>query len=115
MQIMQQIGLALALTSRGGEAIKRAVAAAGMGSDGGGLRITAHSGRKGLKYRFQIEAQPTDTDYVVEQHGVRVYVDPFTAQHLDGGCVDFVATGTEEFFTLTPPRASAHREPKLVA
>ena len=115
MQIMQQIGLALMLTSRGGDAIKRAVAAAGMGSDGGGLRITAHSGRKGLKYRFQIEAQPTDTDYVVEQHGVRVYVDPFTAQHLDGGCVDFVATGTEEFFTLTPPRANAHREPKLVA
>ena len=115
MAIMQQIGLALGLTPRGGEAIKRAVAAAGMGADGGGLRITAHSGRKGLKYRFQIEAQPTDTDYVVEQHGVRVYVDPFTAQHLDGGSVDFVATGQEEYFTLTPPRASAHREPKLVA
>jgi iron-sulfur cluster assembly protein len=115
MLVMQQIGMVLGLTPRGGDAIRRAVAAAGFGADGGGLRITAHTGRKGIKFRFQVEAQPTDTDYVVEQHGVRVYVDPFSAQHLDGGSVDFVANGSEEFFTLTPPRTGAHREPQLVA
>ena len=35
------------------------------------------------------EPNSRETDLVVEQHGVRVYVDPFTAQHLDGSAIDF--------------------------
>jgi iron-sulfur cluster assembly protein len=113
--IMQQIGVALTLTPRSCQAIRRAVSAAGFGGDGGGLRISAHRGRDGTKYRFTIEPQPTDSDYVVEQHGARVYVDPFSAQHLDGGAVDFVAAGEDHVFTLTPPRLGARWQPKLVA
>jgi iron-sulfur cluster assembly protein len=114
VHIMQQLGLSLTLTPRSGEAILRAVAAAGMGADGGGLRITARNGRRGREYRFSVEAQPAETDYVVEQHGARVYVDPFSAQDLDGGAVDYVAAGEEYVFTLTPPRLTS-RVPKLVA
>jgi iron-sulfur cluster assembly protein len=113
--IMQQIGVALTLTPRSCQAIQRAISAAGFGGDGGGLRISAHRGRDGMKYRFTVEAQATESDYVVEQHGARVYVDPFSAQHLDGGAVDFVATGDEQVFTLTPPRMSTRWQPKLVA
>jgi iron-sulfur cluster assembly accessory protein len=115
MMIMQQIGLVLTLTPRSGVAIQRAVSAAGFGGDGGGLRISAHHGRQGMQYQFTIEAQPTETDYVVEQHGARVYIDPFSAQHLDGGSVDYMATGGDYTFTLTSPRASSRRQPRLVA
>jgi|SRR5579862_4635896 len=113
--IMQHIGVALSLTPRSCQAIQRAVAAAGFGHDGGGLRISAHRGREGMNYRFTVEAQATESDCVIEQHGARVYVDPFSAPHLDGGAVDFVANGEEQVFTLTPPRQSSRWQPRLVA
>jgi iron-sulfur cluster assembly protein len=112
--IMQQLALSLTLTPRSCEAIQRAVSAAGLGAVGGGLRITARLGRKGREYGFAVEAQPADADYVVEQFGARIYVDPFSAQDLDGGSIDYVAAGEDYVFTLTPPRTSA-RSPKLVA
>lgn len=112
---MQQFAVALALTPRSCEAIHRAVQSAGFGGEGGGLRITAHRGRSGMKYRFTIEAQASETDYVIENNGARVYVDPFSAPHLDGGSVDFVATGDDYAFALTPPRSTARWQPRLVA
>ena len=63
---------------------------------------------------FAVEAQPAETDYVVERQGARVYVDPFSAQDVDGGTIDYVPAGESHVFTLTPPRSSA-RAPKLVA
>lgn len=112
---MQQIGVALTLTPRSSEAIQRAVSAAGFAGEGGGLRISAHQGRKGMKYRFTVEPQAAETDYVVEQYGARVYVDPFSAPHLDGSSVDFVAAGDEHVFALTPPRSPSRWQPRLVA
>jgi len=44
-----------------------------------------------------------------------VFVDPFSAEHLDGGAVDFVATGGDHAFTLTPPRQVGRWHPDLVA
>jgi iron-sulfur cluster assembly protein len=115
MIIMQQLALTLTLSPRSGAAITRAVASAGFGGDGGGLRISAHHGRKGIRYQFSIDAQPTESDYVVEQHGARIYIDPFSAPHLDGGSVDYVAAGADCAFTLTPPKANSRWQPRLVA
>jgi iron-sulfur cluster assembly protein len=113
--IMQQFAVSLALTPRSCEAIQRAVQAAGFGGEGGGLRISAHRGRSGMQYRFAVEAQASETDYVIEHYGARVYVDPFSAPHLDGGSVDFVANGDDYAFALTPPRSPARWQPRLVA
>jgi iron-sulfur cluster assembly protein len=113
--IMQQLAVALTLTPRSCEAIQRAVQAAGFSSEGGGLRITAHRGRNGMQYRFTVEAQPNETDYVIQRYGARVYVDPFSAPHLDGGSVDFVASGDDYAFALTPPRWTKRSQPRLVA
>jgi iron-sulfur cluster assembly protein len=113
--IMQHFAVTLALTPRSCEAIKHALSAAGLGGEGGGLRISAHRGRDGVEYRFGVEAQAAETDYVIEQHGARVYVDPFSAPLLDGGSVDFVPAGTEQVFALTPPRSAARWQPRLVA
>ncbi len=116
MPIMQRLALSLTLTPRSCAAIQKTVAAAGLGGDGGGLRIAVRHRRKGggTQYRFAVEAQPAETDYVVERQGARVYVDPFSAQDVDGGTIDYVPAGENHMFTLTPPRSSA-RAPKLVA
>lgn len=114
MPIMQRLALSLTLTPRSCAAIQKTVAAAGMGAEGGGLRIAARHRRKRMEYLFAVEAQPAETDYVVERHGARVYVDPFSAQDVDGGTIDYVPAGEEHVFILTPPRSSA-RAPRLVA
>jgi iron-sulfur cluster assembly protein len=89
MQINQQIGVVLALSASTGMAVRRALDLAGMSAESGGMRITARPTRSGYDYQFSVEPNSRETDLVVEQHGVRVYVDPFTAQHLDGSAIDF--------------------------
>lgn len=109
MQIMQQLGVAVALSPSTGIAVRRALSLAGVPVEVGGLRISARQSEPGkeCQYRFTIEEQANETDYVVQQHGVRVYVDPFSAQHLNGSFVDYEESADgddgEAMFTVTPP------------
>lgn len=112
--IPQQLGVALGMTARCGAGIRRALVSAGLGTEGGGLRITAQHGKNGTEFKFTVEAQPDDGDYVIEQHGARVYVDPFSAADLDGGAIDFVPAGDDHVFSLTAPKAGS-RGTRLVA
>jgi Fe-S cluster assembly iron-binding protein IscA len=110
MQIMQGLGVAIALSPSTGDAVRRALALAGMSADVGGLRIVARRSEPGgeCQYRFTIEEQPNETDYVVQQHGVRVYVDAFSAQHVNGSTIDYEESvdgeDGEAMFTVTPAR-----------
>lgn len=73
-----------------------------------GLRISVSGGGcSGLQYEMALEASPAADDVVVEQNGVKVFVDPASAQLLNGVTVDFVDTLDETGFTFTNPNASA--------
>jgi iron-sulfur cluster assembly protein len=115
MQINQQIGCVLALSASTGMAVRRALDLAGMSAESGGMRITARPTRNGYDYQFSVEPDSRETDLVVQQHGVRVYVDPFTAQHLDGSAIDF-DEGEEggAAFTVTLPKRFGS-QPLMVA
>jgi Fe-S cluster assembly iron-binding protein IscA len=117
MQIIQQIGVALSISPRTADAIQRALVVAGHSDGAGGLRVTARVTRRGIDFGFAIEADARETDLVIRQHGVQVYVDPFSAQHLDGSEIDVADDEDEQgaaAFTLTLPKRRAAR-PKLVA
>ncbi|HWZ58454.1 MAG TPA: hypothetical protein VNW46_05700 [Gemmatimonadaceae bacterium] len=115
MQINQQIGCVLALSASTGMAVRRALDLAGVSAESGGMRITARPTRSGYDYQFSIEPNGRETDLVVEQHGVRVYIDPFTAQHLDGSAIDY-SEGDDDgaAFTVTLPKRFGS-QPQLVA
>jgi iron-sulfur cluster assembly protein len=115
MQINQQIGVVLALSASTGMAVRRALDLAGMSAESGGMRITARPTRNGYDYQFSVEPDVRDTDLVVQQHGVRVYIDPFTAQHLDGSAIDY-SEGEDDgaAFTVTLPKRFGSL-PRLVA
>lgn len=115
MQINQQIGCVLALSASTGVAVRHAMTLAGVSAEAGGMRITARPTRNGYDYQFSIEPSARETDLVVQQHGVRVYIDPFTAQHLDGSSIDY-SDGEEEgaAFTVTLPKRFGS-QPRLVA
>jgi iron-sulfur cluster insertion protein len=58
---------------------------------GNGLRIGVMGGGcSGLQYLLDFAEKPTEEDFVSEQFGVKVFVDPFSATHLDGTIIDYV-------------------------
>jgi iron-sulfur cluster assembly protein len=60
-----------------------------------GLRIMVESGGcAGLKYKMGLVTTNEEADVTVEQHGVKIFIDPSSIAHLDDTTVDFVI-GTE--------------------
>lgn len=47
-------------------------------------------GCSGLQYLLDFADQPTEDDFVFSQHGVTLYVDPYSAGHLAGTVIDYV-------------------------
>jgi iron-sulfur cluster assembly accessory protein len=56
-----------------------------------GLRIRiVGGGCSGMSYELGWEEQQAEGDTVIEQHGIKVYVDPHSAPYLSGSEIDYV-------------------------
>ncbi len=72
----------------------------------GALRVfVTPGGCSGFSYGMSIEPEPSEDDEVVEQDGVRVVVDTFSSQYLEGAQVDFVDSLMGGGFTVVNPNA----------
>ena len=72
-----------------------------------GLRVAVlPGGCSGFKYGLNIEEQPLDDDIVFERGGLRMFVDAFSAQYLNGTTVDYVSGMQGSGFTFNNPNAS---------
>lgn len=75
---------------------------------GHGLRLFVQGGGcAGLQYGMYYENRQREGDTVLEIQGVRVYVDPFSAEYLKGASVDYQDTGTAAGFRVHNPNAVA--------
>lgn len=71
-----------------------------------GLRIWIQGGGcSGFEYGMALDNQPTPDDEAFESHGVKVFVDPQSLQHIDGAEVDFVDTLMGGGFKVNNPNA----------
>ena len=72
------------------------------------LRVAIQGGGcSGFQYGLGFDAGPAEGDEVIEQHGVTVVVDPFSAPYLKGATVDFLNTISESGFKIDNPNAAA--------
>jgi len=72
-----------------------------------GLRVAVlPGGCSGFQYGLNIEDGPESDDEVVEIQGVKVFVDPFSAQYLEGVEIDYVTSFMGQGFTFKNPTAS---------
>ena len=72
-----------------------------------GLRVAVlPGGCSGFQYGLNIEDSPESDDEVLDISGVRVFVDPFSAQYLDGVEIDYVSSMMGQGFTFRNPNAS---------
>ena len=72
-----------------------------------GLRIgVLPGGCSGFQYGLNIEDEAAEDDLILESNGLRLFVDPFSMQYLDGVEIDFVTTFQGSGFTFNNPNAS---------
>src|SRR5688500_15907239 len=71
------------------------------------LRVSVlPGGCSGFKYSRDIEERPLDDDHVLLMDRVRVFVDGFSLQYLNGVTVDYVTSMQGSGFTFSNPNAT---------
>jgi len=72
-----------------------------------GLRVgVLPGGCSGFQYGLNIEDEPGDDDMTFESQGIRLFVDPFSLQYLQGTEIDYVSTFQGSGFTFNNPNAT---------
>jgi iron-sulfur cluster assembly accessory protein len=84
-----EIQAPISLTEKAAEMVREARKQEGL--EGHGLRVgVIGGGCSGLQYLLDFAKEANDDDFVIEAHGVTVFVDPFSAGHLAGTVIDYV-------------------------
>jgi len=79
----------LSLTDKAVEMVKAAIEQENL--QGHGIRIgVVGGGCSGFQYSMDFENSPKDGDFVLEQSGLKLYVDPMSSMYLQGVTVDYV-------------------------
>jgi iron-sulfur cluster assembly protein len=72
-----------------------------------GLRVrVVPGGCSGFQYSLNIEETSRPNDHVLESQGVRLFVDMFSAQYLNGVEIDYVTSVMGSGFTFKNPNAT---------
>jgi iron-sulfur cluster assembly accessory protein len=72
-----------------------------------GLRVAVlPGGCSGFQYGLNIEDESQDDDEILESNGIKLFVDPFSSQYLDGVEIDYVTNMMGSGFTFKNPNAS---------
>src|SRR5918995_1000988 len=75
--------------------------------EGAGLRVrVVPGGCSGFQYSLNIEEESRQGDHVFEQHGIRLFVDMFSAQYLNNVEIDYVTSVMGQGFTFKNPNAT---------
>ena len=76
--------------------------------DAAGLRVAVlPGGCSGFQYGLNIEETPEEDDEILDvRAGIRVFVDPFSAQYLEGVEIDYVTSMMGSGFTFNNPVAT---------
>lgn len=103
----QSTGIQLTLTDRAAEEVRKFIAAEDVPAETAGLRISVMPGGcSGFKYSLNVEEKGLEDDVVLDLNAVRVFVDGFSLQYLNGVTVDYVSSMQGSGFTFSNPNAT---------
>lgn len=72
-----------------------------------GLRVrVVPGGCSGFQYSLNIEEESRQGDFVLDEKGVRLFVDMFSAQYLNGVEIDYVTNVMGSGFTFKNPNST---------
>jgi iron-sulfur cluster assembly accessory protein len=98
-------GQMLSLTNVAVEKVKEVMAREGL--EQGGLRISVVGGGcSGFQYSLSLDANAREDDTVVEQDGVKLFVDSISQQYISGTVLDYVDSLHGAGFKFVNPNAT---------
>ena len=101
------ININLSLTPKAAEQVRGFMDAERVSVETAGLRVSVMPGGcSGFKYALNIEEHALDDDIVAEAEGIRLFVDAFSAQYLEGTTIDYVSNLSGSGFTFSNPSAT---------
>jgi iron-sulfur cluster assembly protein len=72
-----------------------------------GLRVrVVPGGCSGFQYSLNIEEESKSGDFIVDKSGVKLFVDMFSAQYLNGITIDYTSNMMGSGFTFENPNAT---------
>jgi iron-sulfur cluster assembly accessory protein len=73
-----------------------------------GLRVgVVGGGCSGFQYSLDLEKEPHVGDLIFDLEGLKVFIDPMSAQYLKGTQVDYVETAYASGFSFSNPQAKS--------
>ncbi len=100
-------GFNLVLTDRAVAEVQKFMVAEQVPAETAGLRVSVlPGGCSGFKYSLNIEERSLEDDVVMEVNNVRIFVDGFSLQYLNGITVDYVTSMQGSGFTFSNPNAT---------
>lgn len=76
-------------------------------TDEAGLRVAVlPGGCSGFQYGVDIDNGPDGDDEILVRDGIRIFVDPFSAQYLEGIEIDYITSLMGSGFTFKNPQAT---------
>lgn len=95
----------LKLTDAAVQNVKAAAQREGLGDPG--LRVSVVGGGcSGFQYSLGFDSTARPDDMIIEQDGVRVFIDPMSAQYLQGVLIDYVTGLHGAGFKFVNPNAA---------
>jgi len=97
----------LTVTENAAEEIKKFFAGEDDLPETSGLRVrVVPGGCSGFQYSLNIEEESKSGDFIVEKHGIKLFVDMFSAQYLNGITIDYTSNMMGSGFTFENPNAT---------
>src|SRR3954463_11195344 len=107
MSVSSQPEIDLTVTPNAGVEVKKFMDAEGVTAEVGGLRVSVQPGGcSGFKFSFVFQERPAEDDSGLPGGGFNVFVDPFSAQYLNGVTIDYVTSMQGSGFTFKNPNST---------
>ena len=107
MSTMNQPEVMVVVTPAASTEVKKFMEQENVDPAKGGLRVSVQPGGcSGFKYGLLIEDAAAEDDIVLDQGEFKIFVDPFSAQYLQGVNIDYVSSMQGSGFTFKNPNAT---------
>lgn len=101
-------GVAIELTEEAATEVRKFFDAEGLQAEDATLRVSVlPGGCSGFEYGLEVDEQPAEPDDItLESHGIRILIDPFSAQYLSGVQIGYHTSFKGSGFTFENPNAT---------